>query len=207
MNPSNGTTINIPPTINEGSDGDTVSVLSTTQPTNLTNNQAYQADQQSTNPTTQSMASGASTTSFHTAADSQPSEESNDAAFARVFGGPGVLDQLHVLERDRANILQPILEKEYAAVNCSAISRHMWVHAEHMNFTTKKELYAWIRSNWEISIVPRTNVITNNKTAGTKECSLCMQERVQIFHAFREKKNNLMNSRDEFSLLVHAGRC
>ena len=91
-------------------------------------------------------------------------------------------------------------KKEYAAVKCTAITRHMWGHAEPMNFTTKKDMYAWIRSKWEVSIVSKLNVITNNKTADTRDCSLCMQERVKLFAAFHEKnpKHKLMNNRTEF---------
>ena len=38
------------------------------------------------------------------------------------------------------------------------------------------------------------------KTAGTRNCQLCMQERVALFYAFHKKKtqtHNLMNSRTE----------
>ena len=154
---------NISPTINE-EEADDVSVLSTSQPTNLINNPAYSANQQSQQPTEQSIAQ-----SFHTAMSSQSSQSTGEA-FACEFGGPMMIHELWDLERNRAQIIQPLLEKEYASVKCTAISRHMWGHTEPMNFTTKGEMYAWICSKWEVSIVSKSNVITNtnNKTARTK---------------------------------------
>ena len=76
----------------------------------------------------------------------------------------------------------------------------MWSHCKNMSFDTKKEMYTWIRSNWRVEIVYRGSVITNMKSAGTKNCNLCMQERIKLFYAFHKKKtpnNNLMNSRTE----------
>jgi len=72
-----------------------------------------------------------------------------------------------------------------------------------MSFDTKKEMYTWIRSNWRVEIVYRGSVITNMKSAGTKNCNLCMQERIKLLYAFHKKKtpnNNLMNSRTETRL-------
>ena len=61
---------------------------------------------------------------------------------------------------NRAQTLKPTLEKEYASVKATAISRHMWAHAEQMNFKYKNKMHAWIRSNWKVSIVSTSNVIT-----------------------------------------------
>ena len=123
--------------------------------------------------------------------DSQATE-STGAAFARAFGGGGeALAQLPDLEEDRINVLRPMLEKEYALVPCTAITRHMWAHAEHMNFKTKYEMYAWIRSQWEVTIVSKSNVISNMKTANTRNCTLCMQERIKGYFtlSMRETQN------------------
>jgi len=54
----------------------------------------------------------------------------------------------------------------------------MWAHAKDNKFATKVELYSWIRNNWETKIVYKGSVISNVKTAGAKQCSLCMQERI-----------------------------
>ena len=69
----------------------------------------------------------------------------------------------------------------------------MWAHVKDMQFNNTKELYSWIRSKWEISIVCM-------KTANTRNCSLCMQEHVKLFYAFNDEtlKKKLMNSRTEF---------
>lgn len=41
--------------------------------------------------------------------------------------------------------------------------------------------------------------INNMKTAGTKNCQLCMKERVELFHAFSKRSQTckLMNSKNE----------
>ena len=162
---------------------------SSAQPTNLTNNPTYQTTNHPSNQ---------STGSFQTAMDSQSSQATIDA-FQREFGGTDVLNQLEELERTRATILKPMLEKEFASIQCTEITRHMWAHVEDMNFSSNKSMYSWIRSNWNCSIVSKSNIISNMKSATTKNCTLCMQERVKLFYAFNEKnpKHKLMNSRQE----------
>ena len=69
-----------------------------------------------------------------------------------------------------------------------------------MDFSKNGELYEWIRKNWEIDILSKTSMINTIKTAGTRNCYLCMRERIEIFKAFqseKKQKNKLMNSRTE----------
>ena len=77
-----------------------------------------------------------------------------------------------------------------------------------MIFKSKKKMYAWIRSNWEVSIVSKSNVLTNMKTAGTRNCTLCMQKGVHFFCSFHEKNpiNQLMNARMGSTQNVHVRR-
>jgi len=127
------------------------------------------------------------------------SQHSGDA-FAAAFGGHAALHDLAELERARTELLRPHLESEYDKVQCSNLSRHMWSHAKNMNFETKGEMYQWIMRNWRIEVVHKSSIISNMKTASTKNCSLCMEERVQLFKAMQERKkltHNLMNSRSE----------
>ena len=73
-------------------------------------------------------------------------------------------------------------------------------NAKHIEFTSRKDLYEWIRSKREIEVLDKTSQINHMKTAGTKNCQLCMKERVELFHAFSKKKSptrNLMNSKNE----------
>ena len=132
--------------------------------------------------------------------DSQSHNNTSPDAFARAFGGRPALSEISELQRVRTNILTPMLTEVYQGIDCSTLSRHMWSHCKNMSFDDKNEMYAWIRSNWRVEIVYRGSVITNMKSAGTKNCNLCMQERIQLFYAFHKKKtpnNNLMNSRTE----------
>ena len=112
-----------------------------------------------------------------------------------------MVDDLDIeqLKRDRATILQPLLNFDYAKLEVSTITRHMWAHCQNMPFETKSEMYEWVRNNWEVDIIQKMPVTSALKTAGTRHCTLCMKERVQIFYAMHEKKSshNLMNSRAE----------
>ena len=107
---------------------------------------------------------------------------------------------LSELEEARATLLSPLLEFEYSKTDCSQLTRHMWAHAKDQDFATKAELYSWVRNNWEVEIVHKSSIISNMKTAGTKNCSLCMQERIVLFKAFHQKRtptHNFMNSKNE----------
>ena len=175
---------------------------SSTQPRNLTNQPTYSLSNlppsQQSIPVHTSNRSNATHTSSSN--DSQSSQATFLDAFAQAFGGEEALQQVSELEAARATVLTPILENEYKNIQCSQLTKHMWSHAKNMNFPDKDALYTWVRANWEIEIVHKSSMISNMKTAGTKNCSLCMQERIQLFHAFNKKKtptNNLMNSKDE----------
>ena len=174
----------------DDSESDTSSIASSTQPTNLTNNPTYQL---SNLPPTQS-----DDDTFYSAADSQPSQATM-TPFQRAFGGgEEMLAELRELEDTRATVLRPTLEDQYSKVECSQLSKHMWSHAKDMEFGSNYDLYMWILDNWDIEIVSKMSTISAMRTAGTKNCQLCMQERVKLFHAFHDKANpNLMNSRRE----------
>ena len=171
-------------------------MASSTRPLNLTNNPNFtlNTSNQPTIPTQQS-----DIDSFISDIESQASLASPIHPFAREFGVPGNLeDQIRTLEEGRATILAPFLESDYDKTECSQLSKHMWSHAKDKTFANSNELYSWVRHNWDIEIVARVNSFTAMKTAGTKNCSLCMQERVKLFYAFHDKNNKkLMNSRKE----------
>jgi cell pole-organizing protein PopZ len=180
------------------------SPVSSTRPTNLTNNPQFKTTDQ---PSTTSSLSGSEDRN-----DSQPSQNSNASPshstsrqFREAFGLEEheirEINQLEETARRVETYLRPMLEPEYAKVaKVSQLSRHMWSHAKHIEFASRKELYGWIRSNWEIEVLDRTSQINHMKTAGTKNCQLCMKERVELFHEFSKKKSpthNLMNSKSE----------
>ena len=107
------------------------------------------------------------------------------------------------LEANRPTILRPLLEAQYDNIEISQLLRHMWSHTKDLEFESKDRLYYWIRHNWDIEIVSKMSMVLAMETAGTKNCALCMQERVKLFYAFNDKnKPNLMNSRREMY-----GRC
>ena len=165
------------------------SSLSSAQPNNLINRSAaYQLSDQESN--TQS-----DTGSI--VEDSQPEAPQVDA-FAEAFGDE-ILQQLPELERARTTVLAPIFEEKIKKLDLSQISRHMWAHCKDRNFKTKDEMYVWIRSQWKVEILSSMSVTSAVKTAGTRYCQLCMQERIQIFSAMHDKKtqHKLINSKDE----------
>ena len=174
------------------------SVASSTRPLNLTNNPNFtlNTSNQPTIPTQQS-----DIDSIISDIESQASLASPVHPFMEEFRKfvPGnIEDQARTLEEGRATILAPFLESDYDKIECSQLSKHMWSHAKDKTFANSNELYSWVRHNWDIEIVARVNSFTAMKTAGTKNCSLCMQERVKLFYAFHDKNNKkLMNSRKE----------
>ena len=171
---------------------------SSTQPTNLTYNSQFQLSNQPDSP--QSSVPGSVRTY-----DSQPSSQNTIAEIAAAFGGRDPLLDLPGLEQARATVLNPLLEQEVHRVDASQLSRHMhmWSHAKDLEFENKDRLYHWIRHNWEINIVHKSSMVSAMKTAGTKNCALCIQERAKLFYAFNDKnKPNLMNIRREMY-----GRC
>ena len=137
------------------------------------------------------------------ASDSENQSQSSFATFnnfADAFAG--FLENgpdLEQLERDRAKILSPMLESDYSNIECSNITRHMWSHLKDMQFATKKDMYAWVRNNWEVDILTKMPITSAMKTAGTRHCQLCMKERMKLFYAFYEKQSShkLINSRNE----------
>jgi len=159
------------------------------QPNRLTNNPDYTLSDQESIAESKSSDEG-----------SQASDNTSLDPFGRAFGGREALGELSELERTRTSILSPILEKAYQGIQVSNLSRHMWAHVQNKTWASNDELFAWIREHWTIDIVHKGNMISHMKSAGTKSCSLCMQERVHLWFAFhkqRSQKLKLMNSRTE----------
>ena len=77
-------------------------------------------------------------------------------------------------------------------MSCSQLSSHTWSYAKDMNFESKTEMTQWIKKNWKIEVVHFTD-LTTMKTEGTKakDCRLCMQEKIQLFHTFPQKEEIL----------------
>jgi hypothetical protein len=218
-NTQTSTTPNGQPTIYEdqaltANASDLSDAQSSTQPRNLSTNPQFQlSDQESTtqseasfemprekppSPTVESY--DAPEVAYLSDDDSHSHNNTSPDEFARAFPGRPAVDEFSELHRVRSNILTPMLTEAYQGIECSTLSRHMWSHCKNMSFDDKNEMYTWIRSNWHVEIVYRGSVITNMKSAGTKNCNLCMQERIKLFYAFHKKKtpnNNLMNSRTE----------
>ena len=102
---------------------------------------------------------------------------------------PEALDELPTLEAMRKQWLQPQLDLQMEEIDCSLFSRHMWSHAKHLDFDHKKDLYAWCCENMEVEVVHQVPVIAAMKTAGTKNCSLCMAEHIDLFNGFKKILN------------------
>ena len=199
--------INPPPIIYEDrqlEDLSSGSSVSSAQPANLTNNPRYQLTNRPPSPL--SSLSG----SEGRGGSSQSSPRSNDSmnTFDRQFRGAFGLNmeehEINELEDSARRVetyLRPMLEPEYAKItSVSNLSKHMWSHAKNMEFTKPGELYSWIRSNWKVEVLHKGSKINNMKTAGTKNCQLCMKERVLLFHAFSKRESQtckLMNSKTE----------
>ena len=192
-----------PPVIYEDSQPDG-SPVSSTRPTNLTNHPQFKATDQ---PSPTSSLSGSKSRN-----DSQPSQNSiaspshsTSREFREAFGiEEHEIEEINQLEETARRVetyLRPMLEPEYAKVTkVSQLSRHMWSHAKHIEFASRKDLYEWIRRHWEIEVLDKTSQINHMKTAGTKNCQLCMKERVLLFHAFSKRESQtckLMNSKTE----------
>lgn len=205
---SQGNLMNPPSTIYEDRGLETrenesiASSVSSTQPRNLADQPTFSLSNHPSSQQSISVHTSNRSIATHTSSssDSQSSQATELNAFALAFGGEEALQQVSELEAARATILRPILENEFNSIQCSQLTKHMWSHAKHLKFQDKNALYAWVRAHWEVEIVHKSSMISNMKTAGTRNCSLCMQERIQLFHAFNKKKtptNNLMNSKDE----------
>ena len=118
----------IPPTIFEGerlepSENESLSLDSSTRPTNLTNNPSYQT---TNNPPSTITTPNLPTTQleeeeFYSASDgypsdstlnsNQPSIDTVNRRFAEAFGGTNTINELRELEASRATILRPLLEE------------------------------------------------------------------------------------------------
>ena len=140
--------------------------------------------------------------SSQTSKNTTPSLDS----FGAAFGGHEAIRRLPQLEAMRQQWLQPQMERNFASIECSQFTRHMWSHAKDLQFEKRADLYAWCRENMEVDVLQKIPAISAMKSAGTKNCALCMYERVELFHGFhrqnmKNKKSsnspNLLKSRNE----------
>ena len=73
--------------------------------------------------------------------------------------------------------------------------------ATTLEFEHKKDIYVWCRENMEVEVIRSIPVVSAMKTAGTKNCRLCMAEQIDLFCGFEKQKkktsktHNLLNSR------------
>ena len=103
------------------------------------------------------------------------------------------------MQQMRHQLLRPQLESILSGISCSTLTRHLWSHVRDMDFDTKKEMFAYIRSNIEVEVISKCAPISHMTTASTKNCTLCMREKINLFFAFGRKnsRTKLMNSRNE----------
>ena len=122
--------------------------------------------------------------------------------FRQEFGTPvgNTRAAFDHLVQARTQLYRPILDKEIQAIPCSTLSRHLWAHCQDIGFSCKEEVSAWCRKTIQLEILSTGSALSYMKSAGTKKCTLCMRERMALFHHFGKKKSrtkNLMNSRNE----------
>ena len=127
--------------------------------------------------------------------------------FRQEFGTPAGNTQsaFNHLVQARTQLYHPILDKEIRATPCSTLSRHLWAHCQDIDLSCKEEVSAWYRKIIQLKILSSGSALSYMKSAGTKKCTLCMRERMALFHHFGKKKSrtkNLMNSRKEM-----CGKC
>ena len=99
----------------------------------------------------------------------------------------------------RTQILQPQLDTILAGIPCSTLTQHLWAHTKDLIFATEAQLYQWIRKHILIDILHKGTIISWSKSAKTKDCRLCMQERINLFYALNHPidKTKIMNSNSE----------
>ena len=75
----------------------------------------------------------------------------------------------------------------------------MWSHCQGLNFEKKEDLFKWCRGKLKVEVLHKGSAISMMKTAGSKNCSLCMQERINLFYDFGDKERckKLINSKSE----------
>ena len=182
------TSPNLPPTINEGNESVSSDITGDFPPNSPI------ADEPSASPNATIAGS-----SQHSANDALLG---NQFAAAFQIDGQDPLEVLPRLEAMRHQILEPQLENALKSIKTSTISRHMWSHARRSDesFNSKGELYLWVRNNISVEILTKGSPVTQMRTAATKNCTLCMKEKISLFHHFgrkRSRSHNLINSRNE----------
>jgi hypothetical protein len=136
-----------------------------------------------------------------TTPESQPNSPSYsvNAAFAAEFGGEETMQRLRDLENQRSQLFRPQLEDIYSKIQCSTLTRHLWSHCQGLIFEKKDNLFKWCRGELKVEVLHKGSAISMMKTAGSKNCTLCMQERINLFYEFGDKERckNLINSKSE----------
>lgn len=132
----------------------------------------------------------------------ETAEQPPTTLFREAFGTPAgnPRSNLQHLEQARPQLLAPVLDGHIKGIQCSNLTRHLWAHIRHKDFPNKEAVSAWCRANLRMEILFKGNPISLMKTASSKNCVLCMKERIHLFHHFGKKPtktHNLMNSRKE----------
>ena len=109
------------------------------------------------------------------------------------------MQRLRNLENQRSQLFRPQLEDIYSKIQCSTLTRHVWSHCQGLVFEKKEDLFKWCRTKLKVEVLHKGSAILMMKTAGSKNCTLCMQERINLFYEFgdKERSKNLINSKSE----------
>ena len=133
--------------------------------------------------------------------------------FTLEFGRPGeeTYDNLHnqnsnpPSNRSRLPTTLKELKIAYNKIQCAAITTFLWkqveMHEKHVRKRefSKTDAYQWVRSNLKVSVLYKQSLSSRMKTAGTKNCSLCKQERMKIYYDMYDPNSPklLLNKRAE----------
>ena len=109
------------------------------------------------------------------------------------------MQQLHDLENQRSLLFHPQLEDIHSKIQCSTLTKHLRSHYQGITFEKKDDLFKWCRSKLDVKIMHNGLAISMMKTAGSKHCNLCMQERINLFYDLgdEERSKTLIKSKSE----------
>ena len=136
---------------------------------------------------------------------SQTTQLTPKTRFQAEFGVGMTATELRTQENRPKNLPKSNKDREdEAKTSCTALTRYIWDKVEKQKFETTGEMYIWVRNNLEVTIVHQGSVSSRMKTAGSKNCSLCMAERMTIYYDsnHKERSKYLMNKKSELY-----GRC
>ena len=97
------------------------------------------------------------------------------------------------------------LQIAYNKIHCSELTKLLWeeveMHEKHVRkkFSKIDDMNKWVRSNLKVSVLYKQSLSSRMKTSGTKNCSLCKQERMHIYLNMNNPKKSklLLNKRAE----------